>query len=91
MPLRIDKDFIKTMSKDCVIISGRVNKHNKIIEIFKKFGIINIHLRPNHKISETEFKINKCKELKVTTYYDDRKYIVKRLKANGIDARDINE
>lgn len=93
LPLILDGSSFKRIdfSKEVYVISGRLNKHEEIRRKLSKFPFKEIYLRPDHSIHETVYKINKSKELKIDLFVEDRLYVIKRLKANGINAKDVKK
>lgn len=91
LPMTLDGRIIDAVPRDSPIISGRFTRSKIAKEKLKKLRFYNFHFRKDHSIHETVFKINKCKELKIDFYFEDRLYVIKRLKANGIKAIDIRE
>lgn len=91
LPINLDGEILDKVSRENPIISGRLNMHEEITSSLQKLGFSKIYLRPYASFSETEYKILKCKELKVSKFYEDRLYVIKRLQANGINAIDARE
>jgi len=83
--------ILDNISRDSYIISGRINKHSEIKRNLRNLGFSNIYLRPNDRIPETSFKIKMCKKLGITLYIEDRLYVIKRLRFNKINAKDVRE
>lgn len=91
LPMTLDGRIIDAIPRSAPIISGRFTRKEVAKKKLKKLGFYNFHFRKDHSIHETVFKINKCKDLKIDIYFEDRLYVVKRLRANGIEAIDIRE
>lgn len=87
LPFSLDGRVVNKIPRNVYIISGRIIKRSDAIKLLEKYGFRFFFFRPNNKIGEVEWKLKMCKLLGVTEFYDDRPYVVERLRANGIDAK----
>lgn len=91
LPFNLNGRVIDTIPRDATIISGRTTNRKKAEHLLRKLGFKNICFRETLEISELSFKIKTCKELGVEILVEDRLYILKRIRANGITGVDIRE
>lgn len=87
LPFILNGRVVDKIPRDIFIISGRVIKRSDARRLLEKYGFRFFFFRPSNKIGELEWKLRICKLLGVTEFYDDRPYIVERLRANGFNAK----
>jgi hypothetical protein len=87
LPFILDGRIVDKTSRNVYIISGRIIKRSDAKKLLEKYGFRFFFFRPHYKIGEFEWKLRMCRLLGVTEFYDDRPYIVERLRKEGIDAR----
>lgn len=91
LPIVLDGRLLDYIPRNTAIISGRCTRVNEIKKKLVKLGFNNLHFRNDISIKETSFKIHKCKELGIKIFFEDRLYVIERLRANGIIGVDIRE
>lgn len=87
LPFSPDGRIIDKLPRTVFIISGRIIRSSNARKLLGKYGFRFFFFRPYESIGEFEWKLRMCKLLSVTEFYDDRSYIVEKLRENGIDAR----
>lgn len=87
LPFTLDGKTIDYLPRETIVISGRTMRSKVAEKQLKELGFRYLFFRPTLKISELEWKIRMCKILGITEFYDDRPYIVMKLRENGIDAK----
>lgn len=87
LPFLLDGKSIDRIPRDAIVISARTLHHEIAEEKLRELGFKYLYFRNNLRISEFEWKLRMCKSVGITEFYDDRPYIVERLRANGIEAK----
>jgi len=77
-------------TQEVVIISSRKEDCEELSSLFQRYlKVKSFYCRGNQSIYEKDFKLKYCRQANIQVFYEDRKYIVKFLRENGINVVEV--
>jgi len=87
LPIILNGELIKKFQgKEIIIISGRREKIEEVDNLLRRyFRNPKIYIRGNRKIYEEKWKLKICRKEGITTFYEDRRFVIDYLKKHGVE------